>query len=196
MIQKKTIIIWVAFVVIAVLFFFLWSEYKQYQLRKAFQDFWSELSNISNDYIIWWEIKGEEEKTIEVSEWESYIFNNGLKISMGGYENVWKTFEDDIWEYTAKNNFIVVVLFGENISQEPAFKYLWDTKIKLSDWTTYKNTETMQLSRELRPEWMWWCIECEMNPWDVSIQAILFDIPEDKDLLNAKILIENVAFNL
>lgn len=179
-----------------VISFFLWMEYKAYQIRSAMETAFSGIGKAFKDMWTSTDIsKGrEEKKDIEVAKWNSFTNDKWIKVSVRSVENIGKEFsQNEYSKKVAKNSFYKITMQGENTWKEPGAQSLYNVSLILADWTKY-NGEDEQILKN-RPEWFDGCISCSMNPGDKSVHAILFDI-NVPNIDGAKLKIDNVLFNL
>lgn len=186
--------------VVAVLAFIAGSEYKAYQFRSAmqdavqwFRDAFKAPVEMGNKWKIQKEDEDEKTKEVVVKNGESYTYPDGMKLSIDSSKFIGKTL--DMWytNKTATKSFFEVIIKWENTWKVPQFKSLYDAKLVLSDGTTFKNDERVQLS--WKREWFWWCISCEMNPSDKSIEGVYFDINE-VSMTGAKLVLDSISYDL
>lgn len=186
-----SLLIWVSLVS-----FFLWMEYKAYQIRSTMSEAISGINSAFNNFwktVSYWEKK--EVKDVEIQKWAAHLTDKGIQISVKSAENIGKKFSQNIYEEKiAKNTFYKIVIQGENVSKEPSFQSLRWVSIILSDGTRY-NWETVQIDTKYRPDWYSGCISCDMNPGDKSVEAALFDI-NATSIEWAKMKIGNLVFDL
>jgi len=192
-IQDKYVI-WML-IVIFIIWFILWMEYKAYQIRSAMQNVFEWLWKAFNTGTDFSKSSATDEKITEtiIAKWESYNTKKNIKLSVYSSENKGKQIDSFIWKQDATHTFYMVTLKWENIWKTPSNQSLYDVSLIMPDWTTYKWNDE-QLPKDA-PEWFWWCVSCSMNPWDKSIHAILFDI-NVPSIDWAKIKIDSMVFDL
>ena len=181
--NKKSIIIsCIAFVLWIIIWLLSYRWYMQKQLTKAFQEafgwnntiFTEKTEKKWKDSIIipagweyiyktdnWWEMKLKIREVIDYGD---------------SYNLWWSSYKADKW-------FIVVRVESENVWTKPAFVNYSEYTVMLEskNWMQFRAKATEQVSSDnWRPEWYWWCIGCESNPWDKNVEDIIFDLEKDK----------------
>jgi Tfp pilus assembly protein PilE len=170
--KAKSVII--ALIVVAIISFIAWMEYKAYQFRSVMRDAFSWIWEAINTNVK----PKEDTKTapVEVPKGNSYTFENWIKISIDSSKDIWSKYQKSYSSYQAVNNFYMITLAWENSGKEPSFQSLSRVQLQLSDWTKFNAKESVQLWEEKAG--FGWCIQCSMNPWEKSIEGLLFDLPK------------------
>ena len=180
--------------VVFIISFFLWMEYKAYQIRSAFIGAVSWINDSFRTQKSQSPVNKEEKSKIEVKKWESYTYENWLKLSVDSFSPLWKEFiQDGFFKKTANNTFYQIIMIWENSGKIPQHKSFYRSILVTKDWTSYESIESIQMP--WKRDWFWWCIECNLNPNDKAIQWILFDINVPY-IEWAKVIIDWISFNL
>lgn len=205
--QNKVALAWIVLLTFIV-WFFSGQAYLKYQMRKAlsevsesFKNLWN--MNLNDNSEAKKEVKTEVKKEAQIIKFsDSFTFkkSDSSEISLKVREvlDLGKTYKDYLyWEKTAQNNFFKVRFEAENIWKKEAFKSLSEYNIKLitADEFEYRATSVNQVTED-KPEWYNGCISCSMNPWEKSVEDIIFDIPAEK-IKWAKIMLDendNILF--
>lgn len=180
-------------IIVALASFFLGMEYKAYQFRSAVKDAFSGLQDAFSPLANMKQTKKEEKPEVKIQKGESYTYDNGVKLSIDSVQNIGKTLDLGYSTRTATNTYYQIIISWENTGKAPAFKSFSSAKLILADWTTYNTDESVQM--QWKKEGFGWCVQCEMNPSDKSIEAIVFDI-NVPSIDGAKISIDWVSFDL
>ncbi len=180
-------------VAVTIISFLAGMEYKAYQFRSVMRDAFSGIQNAFNPLGSTVSTKKEEKPEVKIQKWGSHSFDNGVKLSIDSVQNIGKTLDRGYTTDTAKNTFYQVIVTGENTGKAPAFKSFSDAKLVLSDGTMYNKSDTVQLQG--KKEWFGGCVQCDMNPSDKSIEAIMFDI-NVPSIDGTRLVIDGVSFDL
>lgn len=185
-------------VIVSVISFYAWMQYKAYQIRSSLSTVFSWFAEGLKDNSkketpkVYKQIKIKEFATLSWSK------NSDSQMSIWVRDIVWKwkSFTQSYSKYDAKNEFLVVNFESENIGEKPNFFPLSDWLLITKDWVEYKADSNTLQQNDLDKAYGW-CISCSSNPWDKNIEWLLFDIKKI-DLTGAKIRFENesIEFDL
>lgn len=189
--QKKSFIISATAILIFGISFLAGYEYRAYVFRQSIADVFSGIGNSTQS-----QAKSEAKPKTQVKFGQNVQIKD-FSISLAKVETKKEVKGEYTQLQTAKNEWLVITLSGENQSKKADGFYLGNIKL-VSNGAEYKKANVgsslEQLDKNEVPNGFERCLECSNNPNEKAQSRIYFDVKSD--LSKDKLIIDDFAFDL